>query len=83
MVNKRKLRGRDPLFRWGIILSFVVSIFHIVNAFSLSLTWFLQAHILTQALCRGMSKVDCMRYSPVLSYLPELTNVCVCVCAAV
>lgn len=51
-----------------------------MNAFSLSLAWLLQAHVLTQALCRGMPKIDCMRYFPILNYLPVLKRVCVCVC---
>lgn len=54
-----------------------------MNAFSLSLAWPLQAHILTQALCRGMPKLDCMRSFPILNYLPVLKRVGVCLRACV
>ncbi len=50
-----------------------------MNAFSLSLAWLLQAHILTQALCRGMPKLDCMRSFPYrITYLYFRVRVCVC-----
>ncbi len=54
-----------------------------MNAFSLSLAWLPQAHILTQALCRGMPKLDCMRYFPILNYLPTYFSVCVRACVRV